>query len=330
MFLSVWKTYLIKVPFMRKNLKRELNDKYEQYIMRKNIDVILAEYGPTAVEMLDVAVKLKIPLIVHFHGFDMSVYEFLSKYNNDYQKLFNKAAAIIVVSEKMKNRVIEMGANENNVFLIPCGADIEKFNLRKNDAKDGQTLLFVGRFVEKKGPDFLIKAISLLKESFSDIKLYMVGNGKLINKCKFLCQELNLNKNVEFLGLQTHDNVAKLMSEADVYVQHSIKAESGDEEGTPVSVMEAMASGLPVVSTFHGGIPDVVRHKYNGYLVAEKDFVKMSKYLNKLLSDKSLMRKMGERSRKLALENLSVKKRIADIDKVFNKVLSEKHMKHRQ
>ncbi|MFO7736575.1 MAG: glycosyltransferase family 4 protein [bacterium] len=308
---------------MKKSIKKELNREYEKYMREKNIDVILAEYGPTGVEMLDVAVRMKIPVVVHFHGFDASVYKFLKKYKNDYQRLFAEAAAIIAVSEKMRKRIVEMGADENNVFLIPCGVDVDKFVSHNRNKKDGKNLLFVGRFVEKKGPDHLIKVFSLTKKKFPDIKLNMIGDGKMIKKCKIMCRDLNLMDSVSFLGRRDHDFVAEMMAKSDIYVQHSIKAESGDEEGTPVSVMEAMASGLPVVSTFHGGIPDVVKHKDNGYLVAEKDFVQMSKYLNELLSDKLLLKKMGERSRKLALENLSVKKRIADIDKVLNKALDE-------
>ena len=114
-------------------------------------------------------------------------------------------------------------------------------------------------------------AFQKVLEQVPDARLRMVGEGKLLDPCRDLVDALQMNHAVSFLGSQPHRVVADEMKRARAFTQHSIEASNGDCEGAPLAILEAGASGLPVVSTHHAGIPEVVLHEDTGYIVEEKD-----------------------------------------------------------
>ncbi len=284
---------------------------------RNKADVILAEYGPTGVMVLESAELTRIPLVVHFHGFDASVFELLERHKEDYQQLFKKCAKIVVVSNKMKSDLIQLGADENKITLNPCGVDTEHF-VGAQPEKQGPVFLTVGRFVEKKAPYLNIVAFAKVVAEHPEARLRMIGSGPLLGICKDLVFTLGLSDSVKFLGECTHDQVKEEMLKARAYIQHSIQASDGDCEGTPVSVMEAQSIGLPVISTRHAGIVDVVDHDDTGFLVDEKDVNGMADYMIKVIEDRELSSRMGYSGRQKIKNNYSMKKSIDRLAAVIN------------
>ena len=127
----------------------------------------------------------------------------------------------------------------------------------------------------------------------------MVGDGPLFEQARQLIAELDLGDTVNLLGHQSHDNVIAEYKKAHIYVQHSVVAPDGDEEGLPVSITEALAAGLPVVSTRHSGIPEAVRHGETGYLVEEHDVDGMAEHIARLAADQASWLTMGKNGRAL-------------------------------
>lgn len=171
----------------------------------------------------------------------------------------------------------------DNAIVQSMGCDISKFspNKRKENLfnQDGKkVLLFVGRFVEIKGIKYLLKAMEKI-----DAKLIIVGKGPQEKELKEIA--INLKDKVRFIGPQSHDELAITYASSDIFVIPSITLPGGVTEGTPTVITEAMASGLPVVGSISGGIPEVIKDGYNGYLVEEKNVENLARKINVLIND---------------------------------------------
>jgi glycosyltransferase involved in cell wall biosynthesis len=219
--------------------------------------------------------------------------------------MFRQAAAIIAVSREMVRRLVAMGAAPEKVHYNSCGVDCEEFSAG-DPARAEPVLLAVGRFVDKKAPHLTLAAFAEARRACPDARLRMIGDGPLLADCRQLVRDLGVEEAVVFLGSQPHHVVQEEMKRARAFVQHSIEAPSGDCEGTPVAVLEAGASGLPVIATRHGGIPDVVIEGETGLLVDEQDVSGMAAHMTTLLKDPSLAGRQGQAGRRRIQELFSM------------------------
>lgn len=267
-----------------------------KYFLEKKIDVVLANYGISAAHLMPVCRQINLPLVVIFHGHDATDKKILHAYAERYQQLFINCSAIVAVSNDMRDKLIALGADAAKISVIACGVDLKKFNLLQQNKK--ALFLAVGRFVNKKGPVFTLRAFHEVWKRHPEVKLIMVGAHQgLYQQCAQLVNSLDMQDAVSFPGILPHEEVQKLMGRAFAFVQHSVTAPNGDMEGTPVSVLEAAASGLPVISTLHGGIKDAVIHNQTGYLTVEGDTNAMAEYMIRLLEDKTLAQEMSKAAR---------------------------------
>lgn len=294
---------------------------YTRVLKRLRADVVLAQYGTTGVLLMDACRKLNIPLIVHFHGYDASRRSVLEQYRAGYSELWSNAAAIVGVSKAMVARLIEMGAPPARTHLIPCGVKIDGLpTARPGDAEP--TFVFAGRLVEKKAPHLTILAFRDVVRDHPEARLRIIGDGELMGVCGDLVQAYGLEGVVTFLGMQPHEVVLREMSGARAYVQHSVTAVDGDSEGTPVAVMEASAMGLPVVSTFHAGIPDVIGHEETGLLVDERDIRGMAGHMAALVRDASYAANLGNAGRIRSSEELGLAGRLTELRTVIQEAVN--------
>lgn len=278
-------------------VKRSLKEYYLiRYIKTHRINLIFANYGPSGAVLAPVAEELNIPLIVHFHGYDASVFAVMEKHQTAYKRMFSIAKAIIVVSEEMRSDLMAIGADERKLFKITYAPNSIFLDIRP-DYQSNQVLA-IGRFVEKKAPHLTLLAYQKAKEICPEINLKFIGTGELLTVCKDLCNSLGI-RDVNFAGILSPEEIAIEMSNSFCFIQHSKQASNGDKEGTPVAVLEGLAAGLPVISTLHAGIPEVVIDGINGYLVEEGDVNKMADYLIELCQNRNKTRDLGEKGREL-------------------------------
>lgn len=279
------------------------------------VGVALAEYGMTGVEILGACGRARIPLVVHFHGFDASRKDVIAQYLSQYQRMFTVASAIVAVSTPMRDQLTAWGAPEDRTHLNPYGADETRF-AGASAGEAPNVFLAVGRFVPKKAPHLTVRAFRDVASVDPSVRLIMVGDGPLLDPTRRLAQELGLGASVEFLGARDQEEVAALMRKARAFVQHSMTAPDGDSEGTPVSIIEAQMSGLPVISTRHAGIPEVVMHGETGFLVEEGDVQSMGRIMGMLARDPGLAARLGQQARNHALARYTLSRhleRLADI-----------------
>jgi colanic acid/amylovoran biosynthesis glycosyltransferase len=265
-------------------------------LRRHHVQVLLANYGPMGVALVDACQKAGVKLAVHFHGFDAYHYETLRQFEADYAKLFCHADSLIVVSTDMQQQVISLGARPAQVFLNPYGVQLAQF-AGATPALQAPVFIFVGRFTAKKSPQNLIKAFALLLPRCPEARLVAIGDGELWEETKQLAQQLGINEAVEFAGVLPPSQVAARLRTARAFVQHSLRPPNGDSEGTPNTVLEASAAGLPIISTRHAGIKDAVLHGKTGFLVEEGDVAGMAQYMYQLATDALLAGQMGAEAR---------------------------------
>lgn len=268
----------------------------KRFFRQNKIEVVLANYGISAAHIMPVCRSLNIPLLVSIHGHDATDQKLLQQYAKRYKALFAYASTVIVGSTEMEKKILALGADVNKVSLVPCGIDLTRFSPSHQAAR--RTFVAVGRFVPKKAPHLTIQAFHTVWKKHPDAKLVMIGakNG-LYDECIKLVDSLGMSDAVIFTGIRTPEEVSAYMKQALAFVQHSVVAPNGDMEGTAISILEAGASGLPVVSTFHSGIKDSVIHTKTGFLVEEGDVAGMANYMMQLLEDPTLAKIMGEAAR---------------------------------
>lgn len=277
-------------------------------LRKERVDCVLAEYGPTACESLKVVKHLKLPLLVHFHGYDASEKNTLAQYKEKYKELFAYAAGIIVVSNKMYAALLDLGCPPHKLVINCYGPAESFFNLQPDFSR--RQFISVGRFVNKKAPHLTVFSFKKVVEKFPDARLVMAGDGELLPVCKSLVKFLHLENNVEFPGVVNPAEVQHLFKDSIAFVQHSIVADNGDAEGTPVAMLEAQAAGLPVISTVHGGIPDVVINNETGLLVNENDVEGMAANMLRVLREDNLASELGAAGRERIQEDFTLKKHL--------------------
>lgn len=195
------------------------------------------------------------------------------------------------------------------------GIDARRFAFRpKERTTTDLNVLAVARLTEKKGVQYLVRAMALLP---ANVTLTVIGTGPLDKPLRALVDELMLGERVQFAGARTHEEVRRYLSDADVFVLPSVTAQNGDMEGVPVVLMEAMATGVSVVSTVHSGIPELIQNEETGLLVPERNHIELAAVLQRVASGEIDVRSMRLKARKFVEENFNVQ---TEAERLFERV----------
>ncbi|MFT4802862.1 MAG: colanic acid/amylovoran biosynthesis glycosyltransferase [Psychroserpens sp.] len=292
------------------------SDYFEFYLKREKIDIVLADDGLTGALNLSVIKKLKIPLITYFFGGDSSIRSTLETNFKKYNDMFVYAEKVLVVSNEMKERIIDLGCKSSKIIVNQCPPNDMFFKIQPNFSK--KQFLAIGRFVDIKAPYFTILAFSKIAIIHDDARLIILGDGPLLYTCKNLAKYLNVIDKIDFRGVVPQEEYKSLFAESLAFVQHSITIETGDMEGTPVAILEASASGLPVISTNHAGIPEVIINEKTGLLVEETDVNGMSKNMIKVIDNVDYAKKLGAAGKDFVKKNFRMKNHIKIIQDLID------------
>lgn len=288
------------------------------YLDKKPYDIIHCHFGYNGLKaqaLRNIGV-LKGKLIITFHGVSMSK-DLREKGEHIYNKLFERGELFLPISEHWKKKLIKLGCDESKVIVHRMGIDCDNFAfIPRQPSPDNVTrLVSISRLVEKKGIEYGIRAVAKLSKTKPNIEYNIIGDGLLKPKLQELIQELNLSSTVKLLGWKQKTEVINILNNSDILLAPSITAQDGDCEGIPVALMEAMAMGLPVISSLHSGIPELVQNGISGFLVPERDIEGIAEKLNYIIEHPEAWLKMGKAGRKIVEENY-------DIDKLNNRLLN--------
>ena len=239
-----------------------------------SFDVLLCHFGPIgarAVRLRD-AGMVRGRVVTVFHGFDVSAFVRHSG-SDTYAQLFRTGDLFLPISDHWRRRLVTLGCPSSRMAVHRMGIDCSMFDFAVRERGEGEPLrlITVARLVEKKGVEYAIRAVARLVADGIAVEYCVVGDGPLHDPLAKLVSELGLSDHVKIMGAMSHASVAALLTYSHVMVAPSVTAANGDMEGIPVAMMEAMASGLPVVSTIHSGIPELISDGVTGYLVPERD-----------------------------------------------------------
>lgn len=297
-----------------------------RFMEKPTYDIIHCQLGYIGLQGLllrDIG-ALKGKLIVSFRGADLSLY--LRMFGERlYERLFARADLFLPVCEDMKRRLIELGCDEKKVVVHRSGLDFESFvftGRRRESSKERVRLVTVARLVEKKGVEYGIKAVVHLAKSHPRLEYSIVGDGPLREDLQRLLIELDLESAVKLLGWKEKQEIIEILKDADILVAPSVTSRDGDREGIPNVLKEAMAMGLPVVSTQHSGIPELVQDGVSGFLVPERDVDALAEKLEYLIAHPERWPEMGRAGRAYIEECYDINKLNDRLVEIYQQLIS--------
>ena len=289
--------------------------------LNSDFDIIHCHFGTNGIMgavLKELGVKGR--LVTSFYGHDLSA--FLEGGGAPaYGRLFARGDLFLPVSDYFRKKLIGLGCDEKKTVTHHLGVDPSQLTGAVRGG-NGIKVLTVGRLVEKKGHEYALRAIAELAPRHGSLEYIIAGDGPLRAGLEALAGELGLGDRVQFLGKVTPERAARLYAECDLFLLPSVKAANGDEEGTPTVLCEAQASYLPVVSTHHSGIPEVVLDGRSGLLVPERDAGALAEQMELLIRDPARRMEMGKRGRALIEEQYDVRKLNRRLVELYGKVLA--------
>lgn len=277
---------------------------------QQSYDIIHCHFGYNglvSVMLRDIgAIQGKV--ITTFHGIDVTNYV-KNKGERAYDLLFQLGNIFLPVSELWKRRLIELGCN-GDIVVHRMGIDCNKFCFRARKLRDKGVvkIVTIARLTEKKGVEYAIRAVAKLAKSKPLLNYTIVGDGSLKEGLQQLILQLGVDNIVTLVGWKNQQEVIEIIKNSDIMLAPSVTSRNGDREGIPVVLMETMAMGLPIISTVHSGIPELIENGVSGFLVPERDVDALAEKLNYLVENPDIWRNMGAAGRGFVEEYYNIDK----------------------
>ncbi|OBX17598.1 hypothetical protein A9995_15485 [Erythrobacter sp. QSSC1-22B] len=276
----------------------------------EHIDVIHCHFGHIGRLGLATGEHMdpKPALVVTFHAFEM-LKEWSLPLGRFYAPLFDGTAVLLPISEYWRSLLLKSGASKESTFVHHMGVEIPASEgiRRLTQRLDVANLVMVGRMVEKKGHLIALDALAILREKYPELSFHceMIGSGPLKNLIEDRSSKLGLCSYVDLVGPKPHAATLQAINASDLLLLPSVTAADGDKEGIPVVLMEAMAREIPVISTKHSGIPELIENGVSGLLVTERDPEELAEAIATLLLDGNRRQKLAEAGRGRVIEKFN-------------------------
>lgn len=298
-------------------------------VQKLNPVLIHAHFGIEGTLALPLRRRLNVPLLVTYHGFEELIAdEFAQSSDFNHRVVYlrrrdvlkREAQLFIAVSNYCKENLLKQGFPSNKIIVHHIGIDTNLFQPDPAVARE-PIVLFVARLVEKKGCEYLIRAMSKVQAVRPDVELVVIGDGELRPFLEELAKE-KLQR-YRFVGVQPPESVRAWMNRAKVFSVPSIVAKSGDAEGFGMVFAEAQAMGLPVVSFATGAINESVAHGEVGFLAAERDWEKLAQYILLLFEEDNLWNRFSEFGQSRVRTLFDLKKQTSALEDIYEQVLRD-------
>lgn len=288
-------------------------------------DIIHCQFGhfaPSVMQLRNIG-ALKGKLIVCFRGVDISQY--IQAHGNDvYNEIFKTADFFLPNCEYFKRRLLLLGCDANKLVVHRSGIDCNKFvfSPRYPPTNGKIRIAMTGRLVEKKGTQYAIRAIAKLSNFKSNIEFIIIGDGYLREELQQLIQFLNVGDIINLVGAKPQPEIIEILNNSHLFIAPSVTAENGDQEGIPNVLKEAMCLGMPVISTYHSGIPELIEDGVSGFLVPERDVDALAEKLNYLIENPQVWIEMGSSGRAYVEKHYNSEKLNDQLVEIYQQVLA--------
>jgi colanic acid/amylovoran biosynthesis glycosyltransferase len=331
---------IYKVPkppthFLRRFWFRQLRDapwqiagrelRVLQGILRKTYARLLHIYfGQIAVHLLPLIRLWKEPSIVSFHGADVTVDMNKPAYREATRQMLNAVKLVLVRSESLRRAVIDLGCDEGKIEIQRTGIPLGEFPLRERDFVATATewqFVQAGRLIEKKGLPVTLRAFAIFLRQYPNAKLTIAGEGPLLGQLQALSRELNIDGRVSFTGFISQQQLREIYYASHIFLHPSQTGHDGNQEGIPNSMLEAMASGLPVFATQHGGIPEAIEDGVSGVLVAERDHQKLAAALLDAVQDPGFLSRIAGNGAEIVRKNFDLSAQARRLEEIYLRMI---------
>jgi len=305
-------------------------DFYVREILAFKPDLLHVHFAVDAAYFSNVWRQVHLPVVVSCYGYDIS--SFPNRYGgwggHYLQKVWRFASLILAMSNDMREDLLRLGCPDEKIRVHYHGINLERFKYvdRGSDVKKVR-ILFVGSLTRRKGVEDILRAFAQIAKQRPQTELRFVGSGVIRSNLEQMARSWGLESRVSFAGFIEHKKLQDELSFAHIFCHPSRTLINGDKEGIPGTIVEAMATGLPVVTTKHAGIPEMVRDGVDGFVVAEGDVTAITQALLTLVDRPYLRAQMGRKAMKQIHELANVVRRTADLEAIYRDVIALKRVR---
>ena len=299
-------------------------DQLEGVLTRRNAQLLHVYFGHTGVHLLPFMRNWSRPSLVSFHGMDIMLRNEEPGYNHRLRALLATLPLVLARSESLGSRLMELGCDASKIRINRTGVPMGGFPyLVHSPPADGAwCIIQASRFIEKKGLEITLKAFAEFRKKYPNSELILAGEGPLEGQLKDLARTLGVGGSVHYPGFLNQKQLAAAYRSAHLFLHPSQTTTSGDQEGVPNSMLEAMASGLPVIATLHGGIPEAVHSGYDGLLVPERDTVALANALFEIAEDSVTYETFSRNAAQSVRENFEQGRSIARLEGFYRELIN--------
>ncbi len=325
--------------FLRRFWLRQLRDKPWQISrteLRGLLDILTKTdarllhiyFGHIAVHLLPLIRAWNKPSIVSFHGADVMVDMNKPAYRAATEQMLEAVKLVLVRSESLRRAVIHLGCDENKIKLQRTGIPLDEFPFReRNFPQDGDwRFVQAGRLIEKKGLPVTLRTFAIFLGQYPNSTLTIAGEGPLLSRLQSLARELKIDNRVSFTGFISQEQLRDILYASHIFLHPSETGPDGNQEGIPNSMLEAMASGLPVFATQHGGIPEAIESGVSGVLVSERDHEELAWALLNAVEDRHFLSRIARAGADAVAQKFDRRLQVRRLEDIYLQAMEVRHL----
>jgi len=295
----------------------------DSLLKRHSVDLMHIYFGHTGVHLLPFIEQWDKPCVVSFHGADVAHKEDIKDYPAKLRRLFDAVPLVRARSQSLADRLIQFGCPPGKLRINRTGVPLNEFPfVDRQPPTDGKwRIVQACRLIPKKGVATSLRAFAIFKKDNPKAEFLIAGKGPLQPELEMLAAGLGIFKDVHFVGFLSQPELLELYAESHLFLHPSETSPNQDQEGVPNSVLEAMATGLPVAVTRHGGIPEAVEHGRTGLLVPEEDHIALANAMQKIIDSPGIFKQMGLRARAAVTDRFEQEAQIDQLESFYEEAI---------
>jgi colanic acid/amylovoran biosynthesis glycosyltransferase len=320
--------------FLRRFWFRQLRDKPWQIsgtelraltdvLEKRNAQLLHIYFGQIAVHLLALIRAWQKPSIVSFHGADVMVDMHKPAYREATRQMLEAVKLVLVRSESLRRAVVDLGGDQMKIEVQHTGIPLDEFPFRERTAPQNGEWRFVqaGRLIEKKGLPVTLHAFASFQKRYPNAALTIAGEGPLLGRLRDLANELKIDNHVSFAGFVSQEELREIYYSSHIFLHPSETGPDGNQEGIPNSMLEAMATGLPVFATQHGGIPEAIENGVSGVLVPEHNHDELALALLDTVQDRDFLLPLASNGAEVVRKKFDLNEQARRLEDVYLKLL---------
>ena len=291
---------------------------------KRNAQLLHIYFGQIAVHLLPLIRTWEKPSIVSFHGADAIVDMNKPAYREATRQMLAAVKFVLVRSESLRRAVVDLGCDEKKIEVQHTGIPLDEFPLRERNFVAAATewrFVQAGRLIEKKGLPVTLRAFASFLKRYPNATLTIAGEGPLLGQLQDLARELKIDNRVSFAGFISQEQLRDLYYASHIFLHPSETGPDGNQEGIPNSMLEAMASGLPVFATRHGGIPEAIENGVSGVLVPEHDDSELARALFNAAQDPGFLSRIARAGAEVVRKNFDLAAQTRRLEDIYLRLI---------